>query len=339
LAKRASSFRNILVIHFGQLGDVVLGLPALSAIREKFAGARITLIVGKPAGEVTQLAAVADEQIVVDRVQLRDGNKLRSVVKILQIFGEVRRRKFDLAIDLHSLSETNLFCFLAGIRSRLYANRENRSLDRLCNFDPKPPMEDKTKHVAERYLDVLSPLGIDASDMSFRFSPDTAVVNFVREKFFADRCDRRVGIFPGAGHSSRCWNLDNFTRLADKLTEKGFRPVVLLGPEENAFKQRIVNTFPQSTVVIDGLSISQFIAAASQLEVFVTNDTGPMHLAACAGVSIVLLMDQRAPTAYLPLTDKLSVIRHKSIGLISVEEVHREVIAALTQKDKSQGAC
>ena len=54
-------FKNILVIHFGQLGDVVLGLPALSAIRERFPDARITLLVGKSAAEVTALAAIADD--------------------------------------------------------------------------------------------------------------------------------------------------------------------------------------------------------------------------------------------------------------------------------------
>lgn len=329
MAKDASSFRNILVIHFGQLGDVVLGLPALRAIREKFAGARITLIVGKPAGEVTQLAAVADEQIIVDRVELRDGNKLRSIAKIFRIFGEVRRRRFDFAIDLHSLSETNLFCFLAGIRHRLYANRENRSLDRLCNFDPRPPMEDKTKHVAERYFDVLRPLGIDVPKTSFRFSPDAADISFVRKQFLRDGKGKLVGIFPGAGHASRCWSLDNFSRLAGKLADDGFRPVVMLGPEEAALRRQIIDTFPKETVVIDGLSITQFIAAASQLDVFVTNDTGPMHLAACAGASIVLLMDERAPTTYLPVTDKLAVIRNSSIDAISVGDVHREVIAAL----------
>lgn len=317
----------------------MLGLPALSAIREKFADARITLIVGKPAGEVTQLAAVADEQIVVDRVELRDGNKLRSIAKIFKIFGEVRRRKFNFVIDLHSLSETNLFCFLAGIKHRLYANRENRSLDRLCNFDPRPPMEDKTKHVAERYFDVLRPLGIDMSDTSFLFSPDTGDLSFVRQQFLLDGKEKLIGIFPGAGHPSRCWSLGNFNRLSNKLAADGFRPVVVLGPEETSLKQQIIDTFPEDTVVIDGLSIPQFIAAASQLDVFVTNDTGPMHLAACAGAPIVLLMDQGAPTTYLPLTDKLTVIRNTSIDVISVDDVYREVVETLKQNDKSQGAC
>ena len=65
--------RNILVIDFGQLGDVVLSLPALGAVRHKFPRARVTVAVGRAAGAVVELAGVADEVLAVDRVGLRDG--------------------------------------------------------------------------------------------------------------------------------------------------------------------------------------------------------------------------------------------------------------------------
>jgi hypothetical protein len=71
--------RNILVIDFGQLGDVVLSLPALRAIRERFPRAKITVAVGKPGGEIIRLAGHADDVLEVDRVALRDGAKLISI--------------------------------------------------------------------------------------------------------------------------------------------------------------------------------------------------------------------------------------------------------------------
>lgn len=333
-------FKNILVIHFGQLGDVVLGLPALLAIRQKFTGARITLLVGKSAAEVTEIADVADEQIVVDRVRLRDGNKLWSITEIFKLVGEVRRHRFDLVIDLHSLSETNLLGFLARIPHRLYANRESRSLDKLGNFRPPPPREDKAKNAAERYFDVLKPLGIslNAPPEPFLFAPSTKDIEFVSHVFFREENIRSVGLFPGAGHPSRCWQLENFRLLAEKIANDGSRPVVLLGPEEAALKQRVVDVFPQETLVIDNLTIAQFIAAASKLDVFVTNDTGPMHLAACSGTNILLLLDERAPSTYLPLTKKLAVVRNRTIDQISVGDVYCEVTAILGENDKTNAA-
>src|ERR687885_1609257 len=97
--------RNILVIDFGQLGDVVLSLPALRALREKFPRARITVAVGKSCAAVVDLSGYADHVLAVDRVALRDGPKLISVARIARLVKEVRRAQFDLVIDLHSLTE------------------------------------------------------------------------------------------------------------------------------------------------------------------------------------------------------------------------------------------
>ena len=92
--------RNILVIDFGQLGDVVLSLPALHAIRERFPKATITVTVGKPGAEVVQLSGYADSTLVVDRVALRDGPKLVSLARIAKLVKGVRRAQFDFVIDL-----------------------------------------------------------------------------------------------------------------------------------------------------------------------------------------------------------------------------------------------
>src|ERR687889_2474808 len=113
--------RNILVIDFGQLGDVILSLPALAAVRRRFPRARVTVAVGKPGRQVVELSGAADEVLVVDRVALRDGFAPLSIARIARIVQEVRRRRFDFVIDLHSLSETNLLGFLSGAPSRLYS--------------------------------------------------------------------------------------------------------------------------------------------------------------------------------------------------------------------------
>jgi len=316
------NFQNILVIDFGQLGDVVLSLPALKAVRQKFLASHIAVLTGTATGEVVRLSDLADEVISVDRVEMRDGPKLRSIAKIFHFVSEIRRRPLDLVIDLHSLSETNILAFLSRAKHRLLANRESRSLDRLSNFRPKPPLEDKSKHLGDRYLDVLRPLGITGADREFRFPVSHADVEYVDQRSLGEPSYRTIGIFPGAGHPSRCWSLENFAELAAKLETDGFRTAVFLGPEEEAMKDQVNALFPEATNIVDGLSIAQFIAAASRLDAFVTNDTGPMHLAACAGAPILLLLDERAPTTYLPLTDRLEVIHDKTIDKISVGEVY-----------------
>src|SRR5215471_1118948 len=119
---------RILVLHFGQLGDVVLSLPALAALRARFPGADISVMTGTAAAQVVALSGLASRVIPVDRVALRDGPTLQSLRRIAKLVREVRSERYELVIDLHSLRETNLLGFFSGAPVRLFAKRGGRSL-------------------------------------------------------------------------------------------------------------------------------------------------------------------------------------------------------------------
>jgi ADP-heptose:LPS heptosyltransferase len=329
--------RNILVIDFGQLGDVVLSLPALRAIRERFPSARITVALGKPGADVVGLSGYANETLIVDRVALRDGFIPLSIARVFKIVKDVRQSKFDFVIDLHSLSETNLLGFLSGAPKRLYSRRPGRSLDYLANFRPRPPVETdhRKRHLIDRYLDVLIPLGIEKVErvpiLKTRAADDIAIERILR-KAKADAGAPLVGLFPGAGHPSRRWPLQEFASLADFLIRNDqVRVLVFVGPEERAFVKDIRQQFPSSIVVLDQLTIPQLASAQARLAAFVSNDTGPMHIAAAVGTPVVLLLDKRAPASYLPQGDRHRVIYNNVIGDITVDEVYaatRSILAA-----------
>ena len=329
--------RNILVIDFGQLGDVVLSLPALCALRKRFPHARITVAVGKPGADVVSLSGFANEVLIVDRVGLRDGFKPLSVLRVFKIVKEVRAKRFDFVIDLHSLSETNLLGFLSGAPKRLFSRRPGRSLDYLANFQPRPPVEvdHKKRHLIDRYLDVIGALEIKNADRRPTLTPrpwDAASVERSLEKAKADSGVLLVGLFPGAGHPSRRWPLENFASLADHLIRNdGVKVIVFLGPEERSFAKEIRQLFPASVLVLDQLSIPELAAAQARLAAFVSNDTGPMHIASAVGTPVVLLLDKRAPSSYLPVGEHHQVIYNNVIGDISVDEVYgatRSILAS-----------
>jgi heptosyltransferase II len=327
--------RNILVIDFGQLGDVVMSLPALRAVRERFPGARVTVAVGASCAPVVNLSGYANETLLVDRVALRDGPKPWALLKIAKIVKDVRRRQFDFVIDLHSLSETNLLGFLSGAPKRLYSRRPGRSLDFLSNYNPRPPVEEdhKKRHLVDRYLDVLLPLGIENAARVPRLrtrAEDDAFVEGILRKAKAETGAPLVGLFPGAGHPSRRWPLERFSQLAEKLErDDDVRIVVFAGPEERAMIKELRRSFSRSALIFDKLSLPQLAAAQARLAVFVSNDTGPMHIAAAVGTAVVLLLDRRAPNSYLPLGGRLETISHKTIDEITMEEVYGATRALL----------
>lgn len=324
--------RNILIINFGQIGDVILSLPALRAVREKFPDAKITMMIGKSGAEIVEISNFADAKIVVDRVRLRDGKKLESIKEVLKIVRDLRRRKFDFVIDLHSLYETNLLGFLSGAKHRLYTNRENRSLDFLANYSPRPPREDKKLHLTDHYLNVLKPLGIENVPRFLEIHLRTEDLQTVENLFKNLKGKNLVGLFPGAGNPSRRWSMDKFAAAARNLAQdKDVQTIVFLGPEEETLRGEVREKFPPETLIVDKLSLLEFVAALSKLSVLISNDTGAVHLGAIVGAPIVLVMDKRAPVTYLPLTEKVCAVNNATIDDITVAEVLRATRGILTK--------
>lgn len=328
--------RNILVIDFGQLGDVVLSLPALRAIRERFPSAKITVAVGKPGADVIDMSGYANATLIVDRVALRDGPKLVSVARIFQFVQKVRRLNFDFVIDLHSLSETNLLGFFSGAPVRLFSRRPGRSLNFLSNFNPAPPPEDPRKHSIDRYLDVVRPLGVNNVSrlprLNTRPSEDRYVEKLLK-KAKADTGAPLVGLFPGSGHLGRRWPLERFASLADHLTRnEGARVIVFAGPEEKDLAAEMRRTFPASALVLDRLTLAQLASVQARLSVFVSNDTGPMHVATAVGTSVVMLSDRPTPNSFVPQEQHHRVVYGTKVGDLSVEEVYSATCEVLASR-------
>lgn len=318
--------RNILVIDFGQLGDVVMSLPALAAVRARFPQARISIAVGRAAAQVVEMSGAADVTLSVDRVGLLTGPKLRAVVRIAQLVRKVRRARFDFVIDLRSFSETNLLGYLSGAPQRLFSPRQNRSLDFLSNFRPPPPCEDLNKHWVDRYADVLAPLGIGEVSrvprLRTRKEDDEAVERMLREHN-AGRDGMLVGLFPGAGSADRRWPLPRFAEVAARLERNdGARIVLFAGPEEQKMLREARASFPASTVFFGGLTLSQLASAAARLALFVSNDTGPMHVAAAVGTPVVMILGSATLSSCIPIGEHHRVVRRQPLTQITVDEVH-----------------
>jgi len=327
--------RNILVIDFGQLGDVVMSLPALRAIRERFPYARITVAAGKPGEELIDLSGYSDETLPVDRVALRDGPTLISIARIAKLVAQVRRQKYDFVIDLHSYYETNLLGYLSGAPDRLYSRRSNRSLDFLANFKPQPEKESQKTHLVDRYLNLLKPLGVEnpirIPSLKTSAAADSAVEALLKKEKVQSG-ELLVGLFPGAGHAGRLWPLENFAQLADHLVRNDrIRIVIFAGPEERAMVPQMRPLFPHQTIFFDRLTIPQLLSAQARLTLFVSNDTGPAHTAAAAGTPVVVILDRPDPHGFTPIGDQHRVICGSVITQIPVSEVYKaahEVLAA-----------
>jgi ADP-heptose:LPS heptosyltransferase len=319
----ATDPRNILAIHFGQLGDVILGLPALDALRGRFPSARITALTGTPADQIARLAGLADRVVGVNRHALKDAPKHVAVRDIVRLALALRRERFDAVVDFHAFYETGLLARFSGAPLRVGPTRENRSL-RFAYTVTAPP-EDRSAHLVERYLAIATAAGANARTREPRITPapeDAAeAARRIDALVPAARAAPIVGLNPGAGYEARRWPGDRFAALGRALASDGARVLVFAGPEERGLGERIATEIGTRAAGAEGLTLGELAAVMRLCALVVSNDTGPAHIAAACGTPTLVLMPGNAgPSPFAVRGERNRLVYAETVAAISVEE-------------------
>jgi len=166
---------------------------------------------------------------------------------------------------------------------------------------------------------------------------DDRAVEAMLKKEKAQSGELLAGIFPGAGNASRLWPLDKFAEVADHLIRNDrVRVIVFAGPEERELVPQMRSVFPARTIFFDRLTIPQLASAQARLTLFISNDTGPAHIAAAVGTPVVVIMDRPDPNSFLPFGEQNRFIGGPLITNIPVADVYRAAheIISLNRTDQ-----
>ncbi len=295
---------NLLVRAVNWLGDAVLTTPALGALRAACPGVKVTLAANPAVAELFRLHPDVDDLAVYDRT-----GSHRGIVGRARMAAALRRGRFGAALLLQNAFDAALLAFLAGIPVRMGYARDAR---RLLLTHPVPVTDDiLSLHHAEYYLRLLAELGLPRPprpELRLRVSEDERAAMRARLAREGARDGRPVlGINPGATFgSAKRWVPERFAAVADALAEEWGADVVLTGSVaemplaaeiEAAMERRPVNLAGRTTV-------REMMAVLSLCSFLVTNDSGPMHIAAAFRVPQVAIFgptDWRATSPWTPL--------------------------------------
>jgi len=272
---------RLLLIHFGQMGDAVLALPAARAFAAWGGAERVTVLASRSGAEIFRLAGFRSVW-PVDRVRWK-ARPATAVWEIPRLVWQLRRQRFALSVDLHSLKETNLLAWLAGVPTRVAMLRPTRSYPRLINRPPPP--DDPEAALLERYCRVLEPLGITVEDRCPRLSPSAAETAAAAARLPGKDW---LGVCPGAGHASRRWPAERFAAVvcAGLQAAPALRAVVFAGPEESEATLAPFRLAPR-TQIVRGLSLAALAASLARCRVVLSNASGPAHVAAAVGAHVI----------------------------------------------------
>jgi lipopolysaccharide heptosyltransferase I len=282
-------FRRILLIKLSSLGDIINALPTAAALRRVFPSASVTWLVKR------EWAEVLEANPHIDRVMTLDF----SMRGWSSAVAAIRSVRFDLAVDLQGLFRSALLGWLSGapVRVGFAAGREGSS----WFYTRRVPMPPSVLHAVDRCLMLARDLGAspEAAGLEFPLPEDPAAESRVSRWLFAQ------GVAPGAVLAAvnpsprwptKQWSPASFAAVADRLQTEGVVVVIVGAPADRSVVDDVIGRMRQPPVDLCGKTgLKDLIALFRRLQVVITNDSGPMHLAAALGTPVVAIFGPTDP--------------------------------------------
>jgi len=306
---------KILIVKLSAIGDVVQTLPALEAIKRTYPRSEITWVVEEAAAGILEGHPLITTLLVSRRIawlrMLRNPlTFFKGIVHLTRFIGELRRTRYDIAIDFQGLLKSGMLMGLARAGRKIGFDR-GRELSHLF-LNERLPAYDIEKHALERYLDVARYLGAQDPSPACTLPVEREVAS-VRKKIEGLQLSGRplVVMNPMARWETKLWPEWRFSELADKLIHERRAAVIFSGSsDDRAVIDRILSMMNEKALNWAGeTSLKELAALAKLADLFIATDTGPMHLAAAADAKVLALFGPTAPWRTGPYGPSHVVVR------------------------------
>jgi lipopolysaccharide heptosyltransferase I len=294
---------SVLITKLSSIGDVVQSLPVLAALRRRFPKAYIGWAVKPAAAAVLTGSPHLSETLIVGGGK-GDAPGVCSVPPLtapIRLARALRTRQFDLALDMQGLLKSALVAFLSGARERIgFRNHQEGAF--LLNNRPVVP-DRRDVHAVEAYLGFAEALGAPAEPLDFTIAT-TAADRRAADELLEDRGDL-VALVPGARWLSKRWPAARFAAVATALaSELGLTAAVVGGPEDRALAAEIGASAHTPILDLTGrTTLKQLTEVFRRCRMVVSNETGPMYIAAAVGTPTLAIFGPTDPLRLGPYGD------------------------------------
>ena len=313
-SKPKSESRRILIFNVNWLGDVLFSTATIRNIRYHFPGSFIACIIPSRCYPVLKGNPYLDEIIIYD-----EEDRHKNLTEKWRFVRLLKNKNFDMAFLLHRSFTRTLLCFLAGIPERIgYSTKKRNFL--LTEKFPAPRIQDT--HRIDYYLGLIQAWGIKVEDRFSDFFTSDADLEFADDflkKNALKRNDFLVAINPGGNWLLKRWPKENWVTLADKLVGELGARVIITGSEHDIPLAKEMQSLMhhKASLACGALNLKQFGALCRRLSLFITADSGPLHIANSVGTrKIIALFGPTHPVITGPYPQKKVVILHKNIGCL-----------------------
>ena len=304
--RRLPNIRKILIIRNDGIGDLLNSTPAIAMLRQNYADAEITVLAQPLNAPILVGNPDIDRVLIFDRA-----NEHRRLRDRLRFYQNLRRKKYDLVVAMRTASWCNLAALLSGAKYRL--GRYQKRFKGTLTHPWRGRYKKGEVHEVDRNLDLVQ---LICNGDRYR----RLVLNLRDDEIEGTRQlltdweiapnDFLVGIHPGGSSFDKRWPEDNYAQVADALVrEYAAKILILRGPDEAELERNLQSTMQSESIIHAPGSIRELTALINRCNLFVCNDSGPMHIAAALDVPTVAIFGPTDHVAWKPLSDAATIVR------------------------------
>lgn len=307
---------NILVIRLSSLGDVLMTVPAVRAIKETLPDSRISWLVEGPVADLLSGQDFIDRVVRFPRSSIMSSVKtyrlLTALGKISSFMKELRDSRYDVIVDFHGIIKSGFFSFIAKGKTVIGFDRTFAKEASWLVYD-KCVGGERRSHKVERNMLLAKELGANGTvprvNLAVQPVADQDISLFFHEKQIQTPIVA-VNPFCSKGSAFKRWSLENYAALISRIHEElPLTAMIVWGPGEEEEANRLRKIAGGRTEIICPTNVAQLYGLLKRTDLYVGGDTGGMHLAAFAGIPVVAIF---GPTDVLingPWGDKTRILR------------------------------
>ena len=308
------SKKKILVVKLDHIGDVILATPVLRSLKETYPNLEMDVMVSSASYPVIQNSPFIRKIYTYDAIQFDRNHTLNEIVKDqnLKTILDIRHESYDLCIGLREDGANIAILSMMRAKNLLSFNNDTLYQSYLNLYT----VQNKKKHAAENNYDLLKLLGVKKPEVIrpeiFTSKYDLDWVDDFMESNNLSREDVIIGVSMGGGWHLNWWPYINYVDLCRKICHynKSVKIIFIGGKAEEELWRNTVNINPERFVSAMGkTTITQLAALCTKIDLFVTNDGGPMHIASTADKPIIALFGPSPSRRFRPLGNKNVIIK------------------------------
>ncbi len=271
------NYKNILVLQTAFLGDVILSTPLIRSLKQLFPDSNLDILMIPETGIIVRENPYVKEIISFHKKQL-----FKKIVSFISLIFKIRQKKYDLAVSIQSSLTSSFLLLFGGVPERLGFTRQK--------FLTLSVPHTKGLHKIQKILRLLEPLTNEKFELQteiFWTEEEERKSNQILEKY-NNQYQHIIGIAPGSIWNTKRWIKEYYVELIELLEKENIKILLIGGKDDYELCNQIKN-YSNATNVAGSLTILESTALVDKLDLLITNDSAPLHIANAVRTDVIAI--------------------------------------------------